>query len=82
MVEIKTHRDHPSSMEERIRNRLKTSAEPQRGSGAQVKLGDGPTRVVTTVHPSANTRQHGEDNKGEGDIYGRPRGPANTRGEI
>jgi hypothetical protein len=81
MVEIKTHRDHPSSMEERIRNRLKTSAEPQRGSGAQVKLGDGPTRVVTTIHNTANTRQHGEDAKGV-DIYGNDRGPANRDGEI
>jgi len=67
--------------EERIRNRLKPSAEPQRGSGAQVKLGDGPTRTVTTVHPSANTRQHGEDARGV-DIYGRDRGPANRTGEI
>jgi len=60
--------------EERIRNRLKTSAEPQRGSGAEVKLGDGSTRVVTTIHPSANTRQHGDVNPGEGDIHGNKRG--------
>jgi len=76
MVEIKTHRDHPASMDERIRRRLDTSAEPQRGSGAQVKPGDGPTRVVTTIHNSANTRTHGETNKGEPGIDGRMRGPA------
>jgi hypothetical protein len=68
--------------EERVRNRLKPSAEPQRGPGAQVKVGDGPNRTITTIHQSANTRQHGPDHKGEGNIYGQPRGPANTRGEI
>jgi hypothetical protein len=83
MPEIKTHPDHPRSMEERVRNRLKPSAEPQRSPGApQVTLGSGPTRTVTTIHHSANTRQHGEDNPGEGDIYGNKRGPANRDGEI
>jgi len=82
MVEIKTHRDHPSSMDERIRNRLKTSAEPQRGSGAQVTVGSGPNRTITTIHNSANARTHGNDNPGEGDIYGNKRGPANSKGEI
>jgi hypothetical protein len=54
MVEIKTHRDHPRSMEDRIRNRLKSSAEPQRSPGApQVTLGSGPTRTVTTIHHTA-----------------------------
>jgi hypothetical protein len=77
MVEVKTHHDHPSSMEERIRNRLKPSAEPQRGSGAQVKLGDGPNRTITTIHPSANTRQHGDVHPGEPGVDGRMRGPAN-----
>jgi hypothetical protein len=54
-----------SGAAERIRNRLKPSSEPQRGDGAQVKLGDGPTRVVTTVHPTGNTRQHGAVRPGE-----------------
>ena len=68
--------------EERIRNRLKTSAEPQRSSSShQVTVGSGPTRTVTTVHPNANMRQHGEDRQGV-DIHGNPRGPANTRGQI
>jgi hypothetical protein len=73
-MEIKTHRDHPSSMEQRIRDRLKPSAEPQRGDGAQVTLGSGPTRAVTTIHPNGNTRQHGEVHQGEGDINGNKRG--------
>ena len=59
--------------EERVRNRLKTSAEPQRGPGAQVKVGDGPNRTITTIHESANTRKHGEDVHGV-DIHGNRRG--------
>jgi hypothetical protein len=68
--------------EERIRNRLRPSAEPQRGPGAQVKVGDGPNRTITTIHQSANTRQHGPDHKGEGNIFGEARGPANPEGQI
>jgi hypothetical protein len=75
MVEIKTNPRYPSSMEERVRNRLKPSAEPQRSPGApQVTVGTGPTRTVTTIHHTANTRQHGEGHPGEGDISGKPRG--------
>jgi hypothetical protein len=74
MTEIKTHRDHPSSMEQRIRDRLKPSAEPQRGAGPQVTVGSGPTRTVTTIHHTANTRQHGQGDPGEGDISGNKRG--------
>jgi hypothetical protein len=74
MTEVKTHRDHPASMEQRIRDRLKPSAEPQRGAGPQVTLGSGPTRTVTTIHHAANTRQHGEVNSGEPDIQGVKRG--------
>jgi hypothetical protein len=73
MVEIRTHRDHPHSMEERIRNRLKPSAEPQRGSGAQVTVGSGPNRTITTIHNTANTRQHGSGNPGEPSITGKRR---------
>jgi hypothetical protein len=73
MVEVKTHPQHPSSMEERIRNRLKPSAEPERGNGPQVTVGSGPNRTITTVHPSANTRQHGDGVPGV-DIHGNKRG--------
>jgi hypothetical protein len=52
---------------------LRPSAEPQRGPGAQVKVGDGPNRTITTIHQSANTRQHGEGHPGEGDIRGNKR---------
>jgi hypothetical protein len=68
--------------EERVRNRLKPSAEPQRGPGAQVKVGDGPNRTITTIHQSANTRQHGPDHKGEPGIDGKMRGPANPKGQY
>jgi hypothetical protein len=74
MTEVKTHRDHPSSMEERIRNRLKPSAEPQRGNGPQTTVGSGPNRTITTIHHSANTRQHGDVHKGEPGVDGKPRG--------
>jgi hypothetical protein len=72
MVEIKTHRDHPRSMKERISNRLKPSA----GAGAgdeQVTTGNSPNRVVTTVHHSGGAKRQGEPNKGEGDIDGNRR---------
>ena len=57
MAEERYNKNHHagSGPAERIRNRLKPSAEPQRGNGAQVTLGSGPTRTVTTVHPSGNT---------------------------
>jgi hypothetical protein len=80
MVEIKTHRDHPSSMEERIRRRYKNSGGEEADFTA--KVGEGPNRLFHNSHNSANMRQHGPDNKGEGDINNRPRGPANTKGEI
>jgi hypothetical protein len=37
-------------------------------------------RTYTNIHLS-RARQYGADTKGV-DIHGRPRGPANTRGEI
>jgi hypothetical protein len=83
-MEVKYDTTHHAGAtpEARIRNRLKPSAEPQRGPGAQVTNGSGPTRTVTTIHQSANTRQHGPDHKGEGNIFGEKRGPANRTGEI
>ena len=61
---------------ERIRNRLRPSAEPQRGDGAQVKLGDSPNRTITTVHPRGNMRQHGDVRQGEGS---RPTGGGSSK---
>jgi hypothetical protein len=73
MVEERYDRGHHSgaSAEQRIRNRLKPSAEPQRGDGAQVTVGNSPNRTITTIHKSANTRQHGDGRCGEGKIGGR-----------
>jgi hypothetical protein len=75
MAEERYDRSHHlgGTPEERIRNRLRPSAEPQRGPGAQVKVGDGPNRTITTIHESANTRKHGEDVHGV-DIHGNRRG--------
>jgi hypothetical protein len=80
MVEIKTHRDHPASMEQRIRARLKNSGGEE---GYTVHTGgDAMNRVFHNVHEKGNVQQRGSDNKGEGDINNRPRGPANRTGEI
>jgi hypothetical protein len=80
MVEIKTHRDHPSSMDERIRRRYKNSGGEE--ADFTTKIGEGPTRLYHNSHNSANTRQHGPDNKGEGSIDNKPRGSNNPHGEI
>jgi hypothetical protein len=73
MVEERYDRGHHlgGTPAERIRNRLKPSAEPQRGDGAQVTVGNSPNRTITTVHRSANVRQHGDGRPGEGKIGGR-----------
>jgi hypothetical protein len=80
MVEIKTHRDHPSSMEQRIRNRYKNSGGEE--ANFTTKVGEGPTRLFHNSHHTGNVHQRGGDNKGEPGIDGNKRGPANTRGEI
>jgi len=71
-MEIKTHRDHPESMEERIRARLKNSGGEE---GYTVHTGGhAPNRVFHNVHEKGNVMQRGEDNVGEGDIQGNKRG--------
>jgi hypothetical protein len=69
MVEIKTHRDHPSSMAERVQKRLRND-----GAGANpdvtVQKGDGPTRTHTNIHNSGTAGRHGGPNEGEGNISG------------
>jgi hypothetical protein len=37
--------------------------------------------MTTNIHRTRN-QSYGEDHPGEGDIFGRPRGPANRDGEI
>jgi hypothetical protein len=52
-AEVRTHPQHPASMEQRIADRLKPSA----GAGAgdvQVTKGTSPSRTVTTVHHCGN----------------------------
>ena len=77
MVEIKTHRDHPSSMEARIQDRRRNSGDAKHAD--YVVHGDKGT--ITNIHHSRNT-SYGEDNKGEPGIDGAMRGPANTKGEV
>jgi hypothetical protein len=64
MVEVHTCPDHPSSMEQRIADRLKPSA----GDGAgdvQVTTGStAPNRVVHTIHLSGSAGKHGKADGG------------------
>jgi hypothetical protein len=77
MVEVK---HSGKSMEQRVADRLKNSGDVQHADH-HAAHGTGPTRTHTNIHDSRN-QQYGEDHPGEGDIFGRPRGPANRKGEI
>jgi len=77
MVEVK---HSGKSMEQRVADRLKTSGDVAHADVHAVH-GTGPTRAHNHIHHSRVT-SYGEDNKGEGDVFGRPRGPANSKGEI
>jgi hypothetical protein len=74
MTEVKYDRGHHAggTPEARIASRLRNSG----GEEADhiVQKGSGPTRTYTNIHHGANTRQHGSDNKGEGDINNNKRG--------
>ena len=72
MTEVKTHRDHPTTMSERIAKRLRNSGDPN--ADIVTKTGDGPTRVFHNISHSGTADQHGPVHKGEGDITGKPRG--------
>ena len=72
MPEVKLHRDHPSSMEERIRNRYKNSGGEE--ADFTTKVGEGPNRLFHNSHGSANVRKHGNDNEGEPGVTGNKRG--------
>jgi hypothetical protein len=80
MTEVKTCAGHPSSMAERVSKRLRNSGDTDHADTVVVK-GSGPTRTATNIHNSRN-QSYGKDHPGEGDIYGRPRGPANRTGEV
>jgi hypothetical protein len=72
MVEIKTHRDHPSSMEERINKRLRNSGGEE--ADTIVKTGNSARRTFHNIHNPGSARQHGAGNDGEGSIDNKPRG--------
>jgi hypothetical protein len=73
MVEERYNKNHHAggTAAARVRSRLKPSAEPQRGDGDQVTVGNSPNRTITTVHKSGNMRQHGDVRPGEGKVGGR-----------
>ena len=79
MTEIKTHRDHPASMEARITNRLRNSGDTAHAD-VVVQKGSSPNRTFTNIHHS-RVHTQGGPNKGEPGIDGRMRGPANRSGE-
>jgi hypothetical protein len=58
-VEVKTHPDHPSSMAERIANRLRSSGDPRADYHKQ--MGDGPTRTHTHGFHSGHVKQPGTE---------------------
>jgi hypothetical protein len=72
MVEVKTHPDHPASMEQRVRNRLKNSGDTDHADHV-VQTGNSSNRVFTNIHNS-RAQQYGSGNPGEGDINGGKRG--------
>jgi hypothetical protein len=74
--EVKYRTDHHAGAtpEARINNRLRNSG----GEEADhiVKTGDGARRTFHNIHNPGSARRHGEVNKGEGDVTGKPRGAA------
>jgi hypothetical protein len=76
MPEIKQSR----SAEETIARRMRNSGGEE--ADKTIKSGEGVRRVYHNIHLSGHQTQHGNDNKGEGDIHGRPRGPANPKGQY
>jgi hypothetical protein len=82
MAEVKYDTSHHAggTPEARIAARLRNSGGEEADHHAV--HGTGPTRTHTNIHSTGNIHSRGADNKGEGDIFGRPRGPANRDGEI
>jgi hypothetical protein len=80
--EVKYDRSHHAGAtpEARIANRLRNSGGEE--ADYHAVHGTGPTRTHTNIHNPGSSRQHGPDNKGEGDINGSPRGSNNPRDEI
>jgi hypothetical protein len=82
MAEVKYNTSHHAGAtpEARIANRLRNSGGEEADHHAV--HGTGPTRTHTNIHSTGNVLQRGPDHKGEGNIFGEARGPANTKGEI
>jgi hypothetical protein len=76
MVEVKQSRTTKEPIDRRLHNSGDT-----KHADAVVQRGDSPSRTFTNVHNTRN-QSYGPDHPGEGDIFGRPRGPANSKGEI
>jgi hypothetical protein len=75
-MEVKQSRSDEETIARRMRNSGGEEADKT------IKSGEGVRRVYHNIHLSGSAKQHGADNKGEGDIFGRPRGPANPKGQI
>jgi hypothetical protein len=73
MVEIKTHRDHPASMAERIAKRERNSGDTAHADVVRKSNAQGSN--YHNIHCSRVT-DYGETNKGEPGIDNRMRGPA------
>jgi hypothetical protein len=65
------------SMDQRVRDRTRNSGDVQHAD--HVVTGDKDIR--TNIHNTRN-QQYGDAHSGEGDIFGRARGPANPKGQI
>jgi hypothetical protein len=81
MGETKYNTSHHAggTPEARIASRLRNSGDVANSSHS-VGHGSGPTRTYTNIHHS-RVHSYGGDAKGVG-IDGKPRGPANSRGEV
>ena len=56
-VETKTSGDHPASMTQRIRDKLKHSGGGPERAAETVQVGSGPNRTITAIHRKGN-QQH------------------------
>ena len=74
--EVKYNTSHHAgaNAEARIASRLRNSGGEE--ADTITKTGDSARRTYTNIHNPGSARRHGEVNRGEGDIYGKPRGPA------
>jgi hypothetical protein len=79
-VKYDTQHHSGATADARIKHRLRPSNDTLNADSVTV-TGNSPNRVVTSVHHSRNL-SFGEDNKGEGDVFGHKRGPATRNGEV